>query len=281
LARLSVGSGPIIMTATPLLGMSEIIRRFLLESSPDRHVTQMSIEDVEHFSTEEKARIIAGYPEHEREARLHGIPVFGSGRVFTVSEEKILVEPFECPKHFVKLGGLDFGWTHWAGFVEMWWDRDLDIVYLVRTVRMREKTPHQHVEAVRHWNLKWAWPHDGRNSTLAGAGVPLKQQYSDAGLDMMDEHATFPDGSNSVEAGVLMMADRMRGDRWKVFRGQNEAWLEELRTFHRDINGVLVKTNDDAISASRYAMMMLRHGRTAGEMAGFNRAIKYQRRGIV
>jgi phage terminase large subunit-like protein len=277
MTRTNIGNGPVWITATPLLGMSEVIQRFLLDKSPDRFVITMTIDECEHFSEEEKQRIIASYGPHEVEARTKGIPVLGSGRVFPIAEDKILVEPFECPKHFVKLGACDFGWTHYAAFVEIWWDRDLDIVYLARTLRMREKTPHQHVDAVRHWNLKqWAWPHDGRNSTLAGAGVPLKQQYADAGLDMMFEHATFPDGSNSVEAGVLMMADRMRGDRWKVFKGQNEAWLQEFRTYHRDINGVLVKSNDDAISASRYGMMMLRHGRTAGEMAGFNRPIKYK-----
>ena len=52
------------------------------------------------------------------------------------------------------------------------------------------------------------------------------RQYADAGLDMMFEHAQFEDGGKSVEAGVLEMADRMRGGRWKVFRGQNDAWLE-------------------------------------------------------
>ena len=58
--------------------------------------------------------------------------------------------------------------------------------------------------------------------TLAGAGVPLMKQYADAGLDMMFEHAQFEDGSTSVEAGVLQMLDRMRGGRWKVFKGANE-----------------------------------------------------------
>jgi hypothetical protein len=41
-----------------------------------------------------------------------------------------------------------------------------------------------------------------------------------------------------------------------------DGWLEEFRLYHRDANGLLVKQGDDAISASRYAMMMLRYGRT-------------------
>jgi hypothetical protein len=203
----------------------EVVRRFLHEQSPDRTVVMMTLDDATHYSEAQKAQIIAQYPEHERATRTRGIPAMGSGRVFLTDQEKLLVGPFECPAHWVKLGGMDFGWTHYAAFCECWWDRDSDNFYLVRSIRMKEKTPLQHVDVVRSWRLRWAWPHDGRNQTLAGAGVPLMRKYADAGLDMMHEHAQFEDGGKSVEAGVLEMADRMRGGRWKVFKGQNDAWL--------------------------------------------------------
>jgi hypothetical protein len=74
---------------------------------------------------------------------------------------------------------------------------------------------------------------------------------------------TFPDGSYSVEAGLMEMLDRMRGGRWKVFKGQNDPWIEEARLYHRDEKGMLVKDGDDAISASRYALMGVRNGKTA------------------
>jgi hypothetical protein len=43
----------------------------------------------------------------------------------------------------------------------------------------------------------------------------------------------------------------MRGGRWNIFKGQNDAWLEEYRLYHRDADGRVVAENDDAISASR------------------------------
>jgi phage terminase large subunit-like protein len=64
LTRTNVVQGPIWLTSTPLLGMSNIVGRFLLEPSPDRHVTTMTIDDVEHYSAEERAKIIASYPAH-------------------------------------------------------------------------------------------------------------------------------------------------------------------------------------------------------------------------
>jgi len=279
LTRTNIARGPSVLTFTPLKGMSTVVKRYFHEPSPDRHVTTMTLDDAAHYSAEDKARIAAQYPEHERDTRTKGIPAMGSGRVFLVDEAKLLVDPFECPSHWVRLGGIDFGWTHYAAFVECWWDRDLDVFYLVRTLRVREQTPLQHVDAVRHWRLRWAWPHDGRNATLAGAGVPLMRQYADAGLDMIHEKATFEDGGMSVEAGVQEMHDRMRGGRWKVFRGQNDGWLEEYRLYHRQ-DGLLVKENDDALSASRYALMMRRHGQTERGRASFNRVIEYPKRGI-
>ena len=55
----------------------------------------------------------------------------------------------------------------------------------------------------------------------------------------------------------MEMADRMRGGRWKVFKGQNDGWMQEVATYHRK-DGLLIKEHDDAISASRYARMMRR-----------------------
>src|SRR5215470_18764689 len=39
LTRTNIGAGPVWLTFTPLLGMSEVVRRFLLDRSPDRHIT--------------------------------------------------------------------------------------------------------------------------------------------------------------------------------------------------------------------------------------------------
>ena len=78
---------------------------------------------------------------------------------------------------------------------------------------------------------------------------------------MLPQRATFTDGSNGVEAGVLEMLDRMQTGRFKVFSHLAD-WFEEFRLYHRE-DGKIVKLNDDLLSATRYAMMMLRHARTA------------------
>ena len=49
---------------------------------------------------------------------------------------------------------------------------------------------------------------------------------------------------------------------------------QEYRLFHRK-EGLLVKENEDALSASRYALMMRRHGQTDRGRRSFNREIAY------
>lgn len=68
------------------------------------------------------------------------------------------------------------------------------------------------------------------------------------------------EGGNSVEAAILEMFNRFETGRLKVFK-TCRFWLEEKSTYHRDKKAQIVKMYDDTISASRYAIMMIRHAR--------------------
>lgn len=235
-----------------------------------RSVTRMTIEDAEHYTPERRAEIIASYPAHEREARAKGIPVMGSGRVFPVSEDDIKIAAFEIPKHWAQIGGIDFGWDHPTAAAKLAWDRDADCIYVTHSYGQREATPIMHAAALKGWGaeLPWAWPHDGLQHDK-GSGEALAAQYRAQGLNLLPERATFEDGGNGVEAGVTEMLDRMLSGRWKVFE-HLEDWFAEFRLYHRK-DGLIVKLNDDRMSASRYAMMMKRF---AGVTNSWGAAIK-------
>ena len=258
LTRTNATGGIVYLTFTPLLGMSDVVAMFLEGDSPGRSVTQMTIDDAEHYTPEQRAVIIASYPEHEREARILGVPSMGSGRVFPVTEEAIVCDPFQIPAHWPQINGMDFGWDHPFAAVNVAWDRDTDTVYVIKDYAVREQTPIIHAAAIKAWGdwIPCAWPHDGLQHDK-GSGVALKELYAAQGLAMTLEKATFDDGSNGVEAGVMDMLDRMKTGRWKVFSTCG-GWLQEFRTYHR-VDGLIVKERDDRISASRYALMMLRH----------------------
>ncbi len=268
ITRTNATGGSVAVTFTPLKGMSSVVSRYLLEPSDDRTVVRMTIDDAEHYSPEERAKIVASYPAHEKEARTKGVPTLGSGRIFPVTEEQIRVEPFEVPRHWVQIGGLDFGWDHPFAAALCAWDRDADVFYVTRCYREREATPIIHAASLKPWGpwLPWAWPHDGLQHDK-GSGEQLAAQYRGQGLVMLPERATFDDGTNGVEAGISDMLQRMQTGRFKVFSTAGE-WFEEFRLYHRK-DGRIVKERDDVISASRYALMMKRFARVKADNAAW------------
>ncbi|MBJ2767037.1 terminase, partial [Salmonella enterica subsp. enterica serovar London] len=129
-----------ILTFTPLMGMSDVVTKFLKNPSKSQKVVNMTIYDAEHYTDEQKEQIIASYPEHEREARARGIPTMGSGRIFQIPEETIKCQPFECPDHFYVIDAQDFGWNHPQAHIQLWWDKDADVFYLARVWKKSENT---------------------------------------------------------------------------------------------------------------------------------------------
>lgn len=259
LTRTNATNGIVYMTFTPLKGMTTTVKRFLIDKPAGTHVTSMTIDDAEHYTPDQRAAIIASYPAHEREARTKGIPSLGSGRIFAIDEESLKVEAFPIPEHWAQLAGIDFGWDHPSAAVRFAWDKDSDTVYVTDCHRQKEQTPQMFALSLKEWPawLPVAWPHDGLQHDK-GSGDQLAELYRKAGLKMMSERATHPDGSNGVEAGLQDMLQRMQLGKFKVFSHLAE-WFEEFRMYHRK-DGKVVKESDDLMAATRYAWMMKRKG---------------------
>ncbi|MER2529188.1 MAG: terminase family protein [Candidatus Competibacter denitrificans] len=277
LTRTNATGGFVWLTFTPLLGMSEVVRRFLFARSPDRIDINMTIDDAGHYTPKQRATIIASYPPHERDARVKGIPILGSGRIYPVVEAAITFDPFAFPRHWPAIAGLDFGWDHPTACVWARWDRDADTVYLYDAYRVKEATPIIHAAAIRARGtyIPIAWPHDGLQHSK-DSGVPLATQYRNHGLNMLPEQAKHVDGSNGVEAGIMDMLDRMYTGRLKVARHLND-WWEEFRLYHRK-DGKIVKEGDDLMDASRYLCMSLRFARCEQERPAETRMQQLLRR---
>lgn len=257
LTRTNATGGMTFITFTPLLGVTGVVRRFIIDKSPGTHYVQMTIDDAAHYTDEQRAAIIASYKPFERDARIRGIPQLGSGRVFPVNQDDLTVDAFPIPAHWPQLGGLDFGWDHPSAAARLAWDRDNDILYVTAVHRAREQTPVMFAGSVKPWGawLPWAWPHDGLQHDK-GSGEQLAAQYRAQGLNLIKVRATFDDGTNGLEAGIADMLDRMQTGRLLVFSHLAD-WFEEFNLYHRK-EGLIVKLNDDLMSATRYALMMKR-----------------------
>jgi phage terminase large subunit-like protein len=273
------------ITFTPLKGRSAVVLRFVDEPSPDRLVTVMTIEDALHISPEDRAKRIAAMPAHEREARAHGVPMLGSGRIFQISEDMIREEPLEhIPAHWFKLWGIDFGIGHPFAAVLILWDKDNDVIHIHHCIRMADGLPINHAAAMKPIGayVPVAWPQDG-TAREKGTGETFATSYKKfpCKLVMLPEHATWEDGGVSTEAGILEMIARMTTGRFKV-SAQLSDWFGEFREYHRK-DGMIVKVRDDLMSATRIAIMAKRHARLVQlgpEREGARRGREQMARGI-
>jgi phage terminase large subunit-like protein len=271
LTRTNISMGPIYCTFTPLLGMSDVVHRFLMQPSPDRCVVTMSLDDALHYTPEQRKAIIESYPWFERDARARGIPSMGSGRVYPLLDEAIKITPFALPKHWPRLAGMDFGWDHPSAVLWAAWDRDTDSLYFYDAHRASQTDVIQHAAAIKargSW-IPVAWPHDGNNDTAAGPN--LAKQYRDQGVNMLPMHAQYeetpgrqegdkPSSRISTEAAAQDALTRMQTGRLKVFSHLND-FFEEFNLYHRK-DGKIVKERDDLMSAKHKVLMMLRYAKT-------------------
>lgn len=259
LARYTATHGFSWMTFTPLHGMSGVVMKFLDEQEvgTSRGHIVMGLDDRPDFTPEQRAAILAKYPEHERDARAKGLPMLGSGRVFTVLPEALYDEPREyISPQWVKLWGIDFGIDHPFAGVLTAWDRDTDVFYILDAFKLKNQSHREHAARMKPIGIEVpvAWPSDGNSRQKDG--VIVKNLYKGEGLTMLSEHAQFSNKSVSVEAGIMQMEAAMRAGQFKVARHLQE-WFAEFGLYHRR-DGKIVKEHDDLMDATRYAWMMRR-----------------------
>lgn len=258
--RIITSNGILIVTFTPLNGMTDLVRHFM-EHQDDCYMKTATWDDVEHIKQEDKDRMKKLYSEHEYECRTKGIPMMGEGAVFPVSEDNLKCDPFKIPDHYARICGIDFGVDHPASCVWLAWDRDADIIYVYDAYKQRNESPVYHVAAIKKhgdW-IPVAWPHDGVNREK-GNNTPLIETYKThklpAALPMSARYENKKGGAQPTEPVIMEVLERIKLGKFKVFSSLGQ-WFEEYRNYHRK-DGKLVRVMDDMLSATFYAMMMKR-----------------------
>lgn len=246
-------NGLMILTFTPLLGMSETVLSFLPNGnvedlkSPTKAVVMATWSDVPHLSKEAKEKLWASIPPFQRDARSKGIPQLGAGAIYPVPESDVLVDDFTIPEHWKRGFSMDVGWNRTAaGFYAI--DPENDIIYRTGEYYRGEAEPSVHADAIR---ARGDWLPGVIDPASRGRsqkdGFQLLQMYKDLGLDIET-------AQNTVEAGIYECWQRMSSGRFKVFKScQN--WLYEFRLYRRNEKGKIVKENDHAMDEMRYFVM--------------------------
>lgn len=263
--------GQLVLTFTPLLGISEVICMFVpqfMENFNEREYEESgrafvncTLDDVPHISAEDKLKKIANTLPHEREARTRGMPSIGEGMVFPVAEDSFLIDPIPggVPKHFPRLYGLDPGRRTTAA---VWGahDTDSDIIYLYSEHYLKEQLPPVHAVAIRargHWIPGIIDP--ASKKRIEDKDESLLDYYTDAkfglGLRLRPyQHKKGPEGQTSVAVGILEVLQRLTTGRLKIYRTMPH-WLREFRRYARDKHGKIIKHDDHLMDATRYLVM--------------------------
>lgn len=260
--------GRVIYTFTPENGRTDLVIQFSDMPTKDQSYMQVGWRDAPHMTEEKKERLLAQYPEHQRKMRSEGEPMLGHGRIYDIADEFIECEPFDIPKFWSVIVGMDFGWDHPQAFIKLAYDPDNDIVYETNSWKASKVSANEAWGAVKSWakNIPVAWPADGlMHEKGRDVTAQQKDHYQDAGFKMIHEHATWSNGGNSVEHGLYEILDRQRKGKYKIFKGQPDLMAEQ-RQYHRDEKGKIVKVGDDIMDARRYAYMMLRYAKKVGDI---------------
>lgn len=252
LLRTMTNNGCVMLTFTPLRGMSEVVLSFLPGAAvPEKRdgskaVVTATWDDAPHLTEQAKKELWAAIPPFQRDARSKGLPQLGAGLIYPVSESVFVCEPFELPKHWPRSYGLDVGWNKTAA---IWGadDRETDTEYWYSEHYQGEEQPAIHAAAIRARGKLPGCIDPAAFGRGQADGRQVVQLYRDAGLDLVE-------AINAVEAGVFHVWERLSTGRLKIFSTLRNT-LAEMRLYRRDEKGKIVKERDHAMDAGRYRSM--------------------------
>ena len=257
------------MTFTPESGMTEVVTQFMNDID-DKYQLLINAgwDDAPHLTEDWKQARLATLLPYERDAASKGIPTFGDGLIFPIADEDIQCDAFKIPDYYRVIAAMDFGgWNHPTACVWIAYNDDTDVVYIYDTYKSKEKQVSEHADSIRSrgQGIEVLYPHDAEKADHGG--TKLAQLYRDKMVRMFHTHFTNPPadgemegkGGNAVAPGLQEMYNRMQTGRLKVFSNLMD-WFKEKRMYHTK-DGKVVRKGEDIMSATRYAVMSIRHAR--------------------
>lgn len=241
--------GSMLLSMTPLQGMTEVCEAFLDNKADNRVVIQMEWSEADHLSEQEKQELLAGIPPYQQEAREKGIPVLGSGKIYPIEESVIGCEPFEMPSHYRHVFAIDFGWSAPTAVLFAAIDPNTDIMYIYDEYYVSEKQPGDHATALYAKgvkNIPGVCDPAGQG-TSANDGRKTIELYQDLGFDLTP-------ADNSKEVGIQRALMDMHNGKIRVFKSLQNFW-KEFRRYSRDEKGRIKDENDHLMDAMRYLVM--------------------------
>lgn len=253
LFRTATTKGIVIVTFTPLSGMSEVVKGFLepekIESKEYKWHIQAGWKDVPHIEENERKALIATTPPYQIKARTEGEPSLGAGAIYPIAESEITCQVFSIPKDWPRAFAMDVGWNRTAA---LWGAREpgTGIIYIYSEHYAGQMEPALHALAIKS---RGEWVPGVVDPACQGSGQAdgrsLMQMYSGLGLKLTP-------AVNAVETGIAEVWQLLVSKKLKVF-SNCENFFKEFRRYHRDDkgSGKVVKVDDHCMDALRYLVV--------------------------
>jgi phage terminase large subunit-like protein len=249
--RLLTTNGCIYTTFTPLRGMSDVVKSFLEPDNDAMRAVKFYVQagwrDAPHLNEEAKKSMLAGLPPHQVRARTLGEPSLGSGAIYPISEDDVLIDSFAIPDSWARGYALDVGWNRTAC---LWGARDPGngriVLYDEHYQGMGE--PASHALAIR---ARGDWIKGVIDPAARGRsqmdGKQLLWVYTQLGLDLSP-------ANNALEAGITSVWQALLSGQLKAMRHLQQ-WRREFGRYHRDDKGQIPAQDDHLMDDMRYLWM--------------------------
>lgn len=255
------GESMLMMTFTPLQGMSDTIKDFLGEScdyaegvkGPGRWVTRAEWEDVPHLSESAKEEMLASIPGFQRDARSKGIPALGQGAVYPFEPSKVFIDPIAIPETYRRCFALDFGFNPdptailWGAL-----DPDTDVLYIYHEHYLKMAAPMIHAAVINQVARLAKYTIPGVCDPSGGGRSQIDGKFTrdiyrkEYGINLLS-------AVNSIEPGITTVMDRISKGKLKIFNTCLNTKREYL-LYKRDKNGN-PSGDDHTMDCLRYLIM--------------------------
>jgi hypothetical protein len=215
--------------------------------SESKYMVQAGWDHVPHLDETTKRQLLDSTPLHLQAARSTGQPSLGSGAIYPVIENEITYNPFEIPSYWPRCFGMDVGWNRTAA---IWLARDpstLRVYAYAEHYRGRAEPIVQAkaIQARGDW-IPGVIDPASRQSNQKDGSV-LFEEYKNLGLQLRP-------AVNAREFGLEKVYQMLTTGMLLISRACQET-LNELRKYHRDENGKIVKTDDHLMDSLRYGVV--------------------------
>lgn len=252
--------GSLYVTFTPLLGWTPMYLSFMPNgkyppngvhpTNPEKYVVVDTWKGQPHLSEAWKQAMIEQIKltdPNSLKARTEGIAAMGSGMIYPVSEDLIVIKPFQIPEYWPRAFGLDFGW-HATAAVWIAQDPVTKCKYVYSEYKHGDVADYVHIQNIR-----------SKGNWIPGIADPSGGGRMDSGVMRIDswrsQGLTLSPGVNALIPGIASILNQFESGLLKIF-DTCTGLINERRAYRYDLNDPnkpAPKQDDHLLDALRYA----------------------------